>query len=71
MNQQLRFIVDSLNKPPYGRRFNLVSFDSLDSLSLLQVLNDVLAEISPEHSIDLREEPPSKPPSGCSASCVS
>lgn len=58
MNQQLRFIVDSLNKPPYGRRFNLVSFDSLDSLSLLQVLNDVLAEISPEHSIDLREEPP-------------
>lgn len=58
MNQQLRFIVDSLNQPPYNKRFNLVSFDSLDSFSLLQVLNDVLAEVSPEHKIDLREEPP-------------
>ncbi len=58
MNQQLRFIVDSLNQPPYNKRFNLVSFDSLDSFSLLQVLNDVLSEASPEHKIDLREEPP-------------
>ena len=58
MNQQLRYIVDTLNQPPYNRRFNLVTFDSLDSFSLLQVLNDVLAEISSEHKIDLREEPP-------------
>ena len=58
MSQQLRYIVDELNAPPYNRHFNLVTFDSLDSLSLLQVLNDVLAEISPEHKIDLREEPP-------------
>ena len=58
MNQQLRYIVDTLNQPPYNRRFNLVTFDSLDSFSLLQVLNDVLAEISYEHKIDLREEPP-------------
>ena len=58
MNQQLRFIVDTLNQAPYSKRFNLVTFDSLDSFSLLQVLNDVLAEISPEHKIDLREEPP-------------
>ena len=28
------------------------------SLSLSQLLNDVLAEISPEHRIDLRQEPP-------------
>lgn len=58
MSQQIRYIVDSLNQPPYSKRFNLVSFDSLDSFSLLQVLNDVLAEISPDHKIDLREEPP-------------
>ena len=58
MSQQLRYIVDALNAPPYNRHYNLVTFDSLDSLSLLQVLNDVLAEISPEHKMDLREEPP-------------
>ncbi len=58
MSQQVRFIVDKLNEPPFSRRFNLVSFDSLESFSLLQLLNDVLAEISPEHKIDLREEQP-------------
>ena len=58
MSQQLRYIVDRLNAPPFSRHYNLVTFDSLESLSLLQVLNDVLAEISPEHKIDLREEPP-------------
>ena len=58
MSQQLRYIVERLNAPPFSRRYNLVSFDSLEPLALLQVLNDVLAEISPEHKIDLREEPP-------------
>lgn len=58
MSQQIRFIVDKLNEPPFSKRFNLVSFDALDSFSLLQVLNDVLAEISAEHKIDLREEQP-------------
>lgn len=58
MSQQVRFIVDKLNEPPFSRRFNLVSFDALESFSLLQLLNDVLAEISPEHKIDLREEHP-------------
>ena len=58
MNQQLRYIVDTLNQPPYNKRLNLVTFDSLDTFSLLQLLNDVLAEISPDHKIDLREEAP-------------
>lgn len=58
MSQQIRFIVDKLNEPPFSRRFNLVSFDALDSFNLLQVLNNVLAEISAEHKIDLREEQP-------------
>ena len=58
MSQQLRYIVDQLNGPPFSRHYNLVTFDSLESLSLLQVLNDVLAEISPEHRINLREEAP-------------
>ena len=58
MSSQLRYIVERLNGPPFARRYNLVSFDSLDPQALLQVLNDVLAEISPEHKMDLREEPP-------------
>lgn len=37
MNEQLRFIVDTLNKPPYTKRYNLVTFSSLDSFGLLQV----------------------------------
>lgn len=58
MSQQLRFIVDKLNEPPFSNKFNMVSFDALEAFSLLQVLNDVLAEISPEHKIDLRQEQP-------------
>ena len=58
MSQQLRYVVDTLNLPPFSKQFNLVTFDSLDSFNLLQVLNDVLAEINSEHKIDLREEPP-------------
>lgn len=58
MSQQIRFIVDKLNEPPFLKKFNLVSFDALDSFSLLRLLNDVLAEISAEHKIDLREEQP-------------
>ncbi len=58
MSEQLRFIVDTLNHPPFSKQLNLVTFDSLNSLSLQQVLNDVLAEISPDHQMDLRQEPP-------------
>ena len=58
MSQQLRFIVDKLNEPPFSNKFNMVTFDALDPFNLLQVLNDVLAEISPEHQIDLRREQP-------------
>ena len=58
MSQQLRFIVDKLNEPPFSNKFNMVTFDALDTFNLLQVLNDVLAEISPEHKVDLRQEQP-------------
>ncbi|KAK3730167.1 hypothetical protein QZH41_016003 [Actinostola sp. cb2023] len=37
---------------------SLCSFDSLQPLQLLQVLNDVFAEVNPLHKIDLREEDP-------------
>lgn len=58
MSQQIRLIVDKLNEPPFSKRFNLVTFDALEAFSLLQVLNEVLAEVSSDHKIDLREEQP-------------
>ncbi|XP_068101352.1 intraflagellar transport protein 81 homolog isoform X2 [Hyperolius riggenbachi] len=58
MSDQLKFIVEKLNKEPFKKNFNLITFDSLEPMQLLQVLNDVLAEIDPKHSVDIREELP-------------
>lgn len=48
MSDQIKFIVDSLNKEPFRKNYNLITFDSLEPMQLLQVLNDVLAEIDPK-----------------------
>ncbi|XP_077318116.1 intraflagellar transport protein 81 homolog [Lithobates pipiens] len=58
MSDQLKFIVEKLNKEPFKKNFNLITFDSLEPMQLLQVLNDVFAEIDPKHSVDIREETP-------------
>ncbi|KAJ7330649.1 Intraflagellar transport protein 81 [Desmophyllum pertusum] len=58
MSEQLKYIVDELNKEPFKKNYNLISFDSLQPLQLLQVLNDVFAEINPQHKLDLRDEDP-------------
>jgi len=48
MSEQLKFIVGELNNPPFSRNYNLITFDSLDPTSLLQVLTDVFADIEPK-----------------------
>ncbi len=48
MSEQLKFIVEQLNKDPFKNNFNLITFDSLEPMQLLQILNDVLAEIDPK-----------------------
>lgn len=48
MSEQLKFIVEQLNGDPFKKNFNLITFDSLEPMQLLQVLNDVLAEIDPK-----------------------
>ncbi|XP_063876497.1 intraflagellar transport protein 81 homolog [Scylla paramamosain] len=58
MSEEIKFIVGELNKPPYSRNYNLISFDSLNAESLLQVLNDVFAEIDSKNKLDIREEEP-------------
>ena len=51
MSDQLKFIVSELHKAPYNKTFNVITFDSLSGEQLLQVLNDVLAEIDPKHKV--------------------
>lgn len=50
MSETLKFIVGELNKPSFNKGYSLISFDSLEGLSLLQVLTDVLADIEPNVS---------------------
>lgn len=50
MSEQLKSIISELSKPPFSKTYNLISFDSLDALQLLQILTDVLAEIDPRVS---------------------
>ncbi|XP_057686968.1 intraflagellar transport protein 81 homolog [Corythoichthys intestinalis] len=58
MSEQLKFIVEQLNKDPFRKNFNLITFDSLEPMQLLQILNDVLAEVDAKQAIDIREEMP-------------
>ncbi|XP_020784019.2 intraflagellar transport protein 81 homolog isoform X1 [Boleophthalmus pectinirostris] len=58
MSEQLKFIVDQLNREPFKKNLNLITFDSIEPMQLLQILNDVLAEIDPKHAMDIREEMP-------------
>lgn len=52
MSDQLKFIVEKLNKEPFKKNFNLITFDSLESTQLLQLLSDVLGEIDPKVRLD-------------------
>jgi len=58
MAEQVKSIIDILSKPPFSKTFNIISFDNLEPLQLLQVLNDVFAYIDSRNKIDLREESP-------------
>uniref|UniRef100_A0A3Q3Q4H1 Intraflagellar transport protein 81 homolog n=1 Tax=Monopterus albus TaxID=43700 RepID=A0A3Q3Q4H1_MONAL len=58
MSEQLKFIIEQLNKEPFKKNLNLITFDSLEPLQLLQILNDVLAEIDPKQALNIREEMP-------------
>ena len=51
MSEQLKFIASELHKAPYNKTYNVITFDSLSGEQLLQVLNDVLAEIDSKHKV--------------------
>lgn len=54
--EAVKLIVDKLNKPPFDKNFTIISFDSLSSEELFQILSDVLQYISEQDRIDLHAE---------------
>lgn len=48
MSEQLKYIIQELAKEPFSKTYNLISFDSLEPLQLLQVLTDVMSVIDPK-----------------------
>lgn len=54
MSEQLKYIVQELAKEPFKKSYNLISFDSLGQLQLLQILTDLLTEIDPKVSHSCR-----------------
>ncbi|OON22646.1 hypothetical protein X801_01449 [Opisthorchis viverrini] len=56
MGETIRFITQKLNAEPFRKNLNLISFDALEPLQLLQLINDVIAEIDPKQKMDIREE---------------
>ena len=54
MTEEAKLVVDYLNKEPFQRNLNFISFQSLGQEQLLQLLNDVLAEIDPNQQGDIR-----------------
>ncbi|KAI6655108.1 Intraflagellar transport protein 81-like [Oopsacas minuta] len=58
MSEQIKVIIQALNHPPFSRNYNIITFDELEPLALLQALNDILAHISQQHEVDIRQEEP-------------
>ncbi|CAG7732333.1 unnamed protein product [Allacma fusca] len=57
MTDIIKLVVSELAKEPFNKKFTIISFDSLKPEALLQILDDVLAEIEETPKVDLREEP--------------
>ncbi|OQR98409.1 Intraflagellar Transport Protein 81 [Achlya hypogyna] len=53
---ELQLIVEKLNKEPFNHNFTLVAFDEKSNFELLQILNEVFAEMDSRHNIDIRDE---------------
>lgn len=56
--QEIQFIVERLNEPPFSMGLSLVMFDEKTPFELLEIVNLLMAQLSAEHRIDLRDETP-------------
>lgn len=52
--EELRLIVDELNKAPFSKGLTLVTLDEKAPAELLQIVVDVLAEMDPNQKKDVR-----------------
>lgn len=52
----VKFIVETLNKPPYNKHFTVISFDSLAPEDLFQILSDVLLEVNDQNKFDIHAD---------------
>ena len=50
MNDQVKFIVEKLQHEPFKKTLNFINFDNMQGNNLLQLLNDIFAEIDPKVS---------------------
>ena len=57
-NREVQFIVTTLNQNPFLKGLTLVSFDKKGPNDLLQLLQDVIEEVSTDQKVSLREETP-------------
>ena len=48
MNEQVKFIVDRLNRDPFKKNLTFLNFDGIHGNNLLQLLNDIFTEIEPK-----------------------
>ena len=55
---ELQFIVDRLNDQPFAMNLTMVALDEKTPFELLEVVNAVMAHLSSQHNIDLRDETP-------------
>lgn len=53
MNEELKFIVEHVNKL-FGTNYNMMSFDSMSNTSVLQVLGDVLVKLEVAEKVSKR-----------------
>lgn len=58
VSQELQFIVDRMNEPPFQMNLTMVAFDEKSPFELLEVVNEVMAQLSSQHRTDLRDETP-------------
>ena len=51
-------MVERLNAPPFSKALSLVALSEMSPSELLQLTNDVFAELDRAHRLDVRDEPP-------------
>ena len=54
----ISYIVDRLNEPPFLMQLTMVAFDEKSPFELLEIVNNIMAQLSPQHRTDLRDETP-------------